>query len=384
MAKVAIVRCENYDAENVYQALKRGVDLLGGITRFVKPTERILLKPNLLRPKAPEMAVTTHPAVFAGVIRLLREAGCQAVAYGDSPGHGAPEKVARDVGLSAVAEAADVPLLEFSKGETVSFPQGTISKQFEIAQGVVASDAIISLPKMKTHKLTRITGAIKNQLGCVYGLNKGSFHAKYPNSLEFSQMLVDLNLLLGPRLYIMDGIVAMEGDGPGSGEPIPMNCLIISDDPVAVDATFARLVNLDTAMVPPIVYGEELGLGTATDIEYLGDEVAGFVNPDFDVDRIPVKNEATEGREFSLSHLAKIRGLITRKPVIYQDKCIGCGICIESCPLEDKALSWRPGKKRLPKYDYGKCIRCYCCQEMCPQKAIGVKTPLLGKILIYR
>ena len=385
MSKVALIRCDSYDQELVYQALKRGIELLGGIEQFVSPEEKILLKPNMLRSKKADSAVTTHPSVMEGMIRILEEAACQKLYYGDSPGLGNPEKVAEETGLKAVADAHQVELLEFSKGETVAYPEGKATKVFEIAQGVLETDALISLSKMKTHGLTRITGAVKNQLGCVYGLNKGASHARYPDIRQFARMLVDLNQMLAPRLYVMDGIIAMEGNGPASGTPVPMNVLLISQDPVAIDTVFAKLVDLDPDYVPLITAGAEMGLGEKewAKIEILGDDPIKMINRNFNVERIPVKNEnASSGK---LGQLSKIRGLITRKPVIIEERCIQCGICIASCPLPDKALRWKDSNKgKYPHYDYRKCIRCYCCQEMCPQKAITVKTPLLGKLFIYR
>ncbi|MGD9675969.1 MAG: DUF362 domain-containing protein, partial [Candidatus Bipolaricaulia bacterium] len=107
----------------------------------------------------------------------------------------------------------------------VSFPEGHLIKQFTIARGVLASDALVSIAKLKTHGLTRITGAIKNQFGCIPGPLKAEFHARLPNAVLFSQMLVDLNLLLRPRLFVVDGVVAMEGNGPQRGRPRPLHTL---------------------------------------------------------------------------------------------------------------------------------------------------------------
>ena len=106
-----------------------------------------------------------------------------------------------------------------------------------------------------------------------------------------------------------------------------------------------------------------------------------LINDNFSVERIPVKDEST----ISLSNLKFVKNWLTRKPVVIRERCVQCGICIASCPLEEKALHWQEvGSDRYPKYDYHRCIRCYCCQEMCPKKAIVVKTPLLGRIFIYR
>lgn len=382
-SKVVVLRCESYDSEQVFNTLRKGLNLLGGIERFIDKTDKILVKPNLLSGGKPEQLISPHPSVFEGIIRMLTEDNYK-IFYGDSPGFGNPEKVAEKAGLKKVADAYDIPLGEFTKSKTIHFPEGHICKQFEIAQAVLETDSIISLCKMKSHWLTRITGAVKNQLGCVYGLHKNALHGIFPDAISFSKMLVDLSMYLKPKLYIMDGIIAMEGNGPASGNPSPMNVILMSDDPVALDATFCRMINLKPEYIPYIVYGKEYGLGNwcTEEIDFLGDSLNSFINRDFDIPRIPVKNENITSRIWLLKLL---RRLVLRKPVIDHEKCTKCGICVAKCPVEGRALNFNcDDKSRSPIYDYSKCIRCYCCQEMCPQKAIDVKTPLIGKIILYR
>lgn len=379
-SKVAVIPCEGYEQKSVDEAIERGIALLGGWDLFLKRPEKILLKPNLLNRAAPERAVTTHPAVFEAVVKSLREKGYEHLSYGDSPGHpGNAEKTAELCGLKEVAERLEIPFADFNRSRTVDFVRGRITRKFEISQGVLDSDCIVNLCKMKTHQLERITGAVKNLFGCVYGMNKGASHAKYPDAESFAQMLIDLNLLLNARIHIMDGIVAMEGNGPASGTPVKMNVILISQDPVALDATFCRLVDLDPSGIPTVFYGSIFGLGhwKEGDIEILGvDNLKDYCNPHFDVAR-----EKSTGGKWAYINKLKV---LARKPVILKEKCIRCGACVTACPLEDKALLFpvtkemqTNGQKEVLVYDYKKCIRCYCCQEMCPEQAIIVKRKLI-------
>ncbi|NLX93314.1 MAG: DUF362 domain-containing protein [Clostridiales bacterium] len=377
-SKVVLIHCPVYDNEAVFEALQKGINLLGGLEAFVQKDEKILLKPNLLRKAAPEQAVTTHPTVFRAIAKLLREQGYSNLLYGDSPGSVmTPFKVAQAAGLKPAADEFNLLEGDFMNGVKIDFPEGKAVKSFSICKGVVDADAIINLCKMKTHALVRVTGAVKNTYGCVSGFNKGAGHAKYPDADNFSKMLADLNVLVKPKLHIMDGIMAMEGNGPGSGDPTPMNVLLISADPVALDSVFCHLVALDPQRVPTNVYAEIYGVGKShsKDIEVVTEDgvitceeaFAKYGNPKFNVNRGELKKENP--------------GKKGRKPHIVKEKCIKCGICVDICPVEEKALSMDKKAGTIPQYDYDKCIRCYCCQEMCPQKAIEVKTPLMVRLL---
>ena len=377
-SKVAIIECGEY--KDAKQAVAKAVELLGGWEQFVQPEESIILKPNLLTKSTPEQACTTHPAVFSAVGSLLREAGYSNLFYGDSPGpgRGGAEATARDCGIKAEADALGIPMADFDSGSKVLFPEGRTAKEFIICEGIQEKDAIINICKMKTHQLERITGAVKNIFGAVYGFNKGAAHAIYPSADVFAKMLADLNRMVKPRLHIMDGILAMEGNGPQSGDPVKMNVIIASADPVAVDAVFCRLVHLDPGLVHTNVHGQNYGVGTYENIEVLTETgeitieeaVAKWGNPDFNVPR---------GNNFSgtLPFVGSFIKLLDRKPVVKKEVCIGCGICVEACPLPEKAIFFKKGK---PAYNYHKCIKCYCCQEMCPKKAIDVRDTLVSKI----
>ena len=250
--------------------------------------------------------------------------------------------------------------------------------RWPVAKAVHDCDGMINLPKMKTHRLTRITAAVKNLYGCVPGTRKALYHVQHQDVREFSARLVDLALSLPTRLHILDGIVAMEGNGPRSGDPRQVGVLIFSTDPVAVDATFCRIVDMDPELMPTIVAGQRQGLGVyrETEIDYVGDALDAPRVPGFRMVRKPVYDNA------SYAHYRPIKNALLPRPTIDGGTCVRCGVCVEACPVPGKALQFENGRKQgPPEYDYGACIRCYCCQEACPHRAIGTVTPLIGRLL---
>lgn len=377
MVKVAIIRCESYDYEVVKAGVEKGIRLLGGPGAFVGKAEKILLKPNMLAGDPPEKCVTTHPSVFRAVAEVFMATGA-VVSYGDSPAIGNPSKVAQKAGLMEVADELNIPLADFKTGKDVFFEDGIQNRKFVIAQGVLESDGVISLPKLKTHGLERLTGCIKNQFGCIPGLLKGEYHVRLPDANDFAKMLVDLNRFVHPRLYIMDGVYGMEGNGPRGGSPRRMNMLLFAEDPVALDATVCRLIGLNPAYVPTTEFGRQFGAGTylEAEIEIVGDGFDAFRTADFQIERAPFK-------PFMGKILTQFfNDLLVSRPYILEEKCVKCGMCVAMCPARPKAVHWLDGvKSRPPTYNYEHCIRCYCCQEICPESAIKLKVPVLRKLM---
>ncbi len=375
-SQVALVRCNDYEEQRVAEAVARGVGLLGGMQAFLRPEERIVLKPNILVGEAPEKLISPHPLVFKAVARLAKGITPN-VSYGDSSAVGRPAGNMRRAGYAEVARELGIPLADFEGGRQVQFKDSPFLKRLMLANAVLNADGLISISKLKTHGLMRFTGAVKNQFGCVPGMLKAESHITQPNARDFAGMLVCLCLYLRPRLYVMDAVTAMQGNGPRGGSAKQMNALLFSADPVALDATACRMIDLDPAFVPTMGPGQDWGLGTfdPAEIELLGDPLDSFVQKDFDVVRSPVRAVP------SSAGMGLLRNLVSPRPVIDEARCKSCGTCVTHCPASPKAVDWRDGNQKAPPiYHYGRCIRCFCCQELCPEAAVLVTIPLLGRL----
>ena len=177
MSEVALIRCESYEYAEVMAAVQRGIDLLGGASSFVKPGEKILLKPNWIMAVPPQRCATTHPAVFKAVCEIFGIAGAD-LCYGDSPGHGTTEEetleAAHVTGFWEIASALNIPLADFLHSREIKMTSDFEPREFSIASGALDCDGIISLPKLKTQGFLKLTGAVKNQMGCIPGQAKGS------------------------------------------------------------------------------------------------------------------------------------------------------------------------------------------------------------------
>jgi len=357
-----MVKCPDYDRDRTFSAVKQAVDLLGGMRAFVKQGDRVLIKPNLLKAASPEAAVTTHPEIVRAVIRLVREAGGEAL-VGDSPGLGDLRKVCEKAGILDVVNEEGASLVELD--DAVAIKSTGRFHRFEVARWAIEADAIINLPKLKTHGMTTLTGAVKNLFGCVPGKRKVQWHFNTGvNHDAFARMLVELYALLKPRLTVMDAIVGMEGNGPGSGDPRRIGLVLAGQDAVAMDVVSARIVGARQDRLPILKAAAAAGIGETRfeEITLLGERLADVMVQGF---RLPPKEHAEwPVPEFLRSFL---KDALTRRPVIDHRACIQCNICQGHCPQNAITTTG----KRL-EINYRNCIRCFCCQEFCPRGAITV------------
>ncbi len=285
---VAVVRCDTYERDEVFAAVKKAIDLCGGIGAFVTPGQAILVKPNLLQGLAPDRCVTTHPEVVRTVVRLLGEHGCHVI-IADSPAAAIPytesnlKRAYAGAGYDRIAEDLGVELNTDTGYTIVPAPDGAVVRQLAIINPALSADAIVVVSKLKTHMWTCMSGGAKNLFGLVPGLEKLSLHARFPDEQNFGRMLVAINELAKPRLQVMDAVFGMEGNGPTSGAPRKIGVILASTDYSALDATAARLIGLDPIEICTIAAAAERGLYDAhgSGIRLVGDDLAQFVVSDY-------------------------------------------------------------------------------------------------------
>ena len=364
---VSIVRCADYGEGTCERALREVLAPFGGLD-WVRPGMRVVIKANLVSAMKPEKAATTHPALLAALTGMLRERGANVV-IGDSPGgtFAAPHlnAVYRVCGLSE-AEAAGAELnRDFSQKEA-ALPEAHTAKHITYTGYLDGADVIISFCKLKSHGMLSLSAATKNLFGAIPGIIKPEYHYRYPDPMDFADMLIDLNEFFRPKLYLVDAVQTMEGNGPTAGTPKYMGALLAGTNPHKIDLLCAKLIGLEAKNVPTLRAAQERGLtpASAEELEVSGD-AEEFVCKDF------VTVQKGTGTDFGAQKGkllgAAAKAVLRARPKLKRSRCVGCGVCRDTCPAH--AIVIEKGKAKI---DRRACIRCFCCQEFCPKGAMRV------------
>lgn len=381
MEKVALLRCSEYDVDVIEKKLREGFELLGGdsfLRSLIPYNSTVLLKPNMLSIESAGSPVITHYNVFEAVIRIIKDYSSK-ISFGDSPGFGDSRKAAERSGLMQVAEKYGVKFEDFTESVHVALDKSILCRSWNVARAPYEADVLITLPKLKTHAMAYFTGAVKNQFGCIHGTQKAEWHTRMPEAHNFCKMLLDLNTLVNTSFAILDGIIAMEGNGPKNGAPHRMDTLIMGSSVTAVDSVAVRLIGYDNPLDTPVLkeaYDSKWGAVIPEEIEVLGEKIEDMKAKNFKLCR------KSQGFYFVNHEVANfLKDMVAPNPSLIADKCVGCSRCSEVCPRKPDVITMvNVNGKLTPKWNMKKCIRCFCCQELCPAGAIETTYKTLGKI----
>jgi len=350
--KVSFVKCNSYNQKQVDKAIEKALSLID--FKF-KKNSKVLIKPNVVGsfPKK-QIAATTHPAVIEAICKILKKNNCK-IFIGDSPFTNAEDSF-KSSGIDKIAKKYG-KLIIFEQDKTINITdnKAKILKNFKISKTLRDVDLVINVPKLKTHVLTKFTGAVKNLYGVILGGMKQRLHTTAKGDKQFSKMLVDIYQNIKPQLTIMDGIIGMDGDGPTSGNIRKSNIILASKNGIALDIAAASMIGLNPKRVYYLKYAVKRKIYSGFKFQSVGIKPPELK---FEIPGVKEKKGA----------LKSLRNLFKEKPIVVdKNKCVKCGLCASRCPT--KAITLSP----FPTIDKKKCIRCFCCIEICPHDALSIK-----------
>ncbi len=349
--------CSEYKAEIIADSLRRGLSALN-LERAVKSGDRVLLKPNLVMAKAPELAVTTHPEVVRAVAMVLNDCGAR-LYLGDSPGFGSLEHCLEKSGLKTVMRKMDIDMVSFEQETVIQEPENLVAKKLVLAKAAFDYDKIVNLPKLKTHSMMGTTLAVKNLYGFIPGLRKVKWHLRAGHDRRlFARMMLDIYQQVVPTWNFLDGIEAMEGEGPTRGQPRDCGLLALSADAPLLDYLVEKWIGYPE-LTPLSLEAQSLG--------WLPEERLCACGSAVEKPLYPAIKPAKGAPQATFPGQRFWGRILVRRPLIIRSRCHLCSVCVQHCPAEVMKLV--DGKIVI---DYKRCIRCYCCQELCPYGAVRV------------
>lgn len=287
---VTLIRCNDYRPDGIAEAMEKQFELLGGLQRFVKSGDSVLLKPNFIAPRSRRHATQTDPAVVLEAARLLKDIGAKPI-VGDSPAWSNVFACVNALKLAEPLKKMSVPVKQLDNPRNCRI--GARETSVGISSVALDADVIINLPKFKSHQQLGATFAIKNMFGCVAGKQKALWHfAKGKNPDDFCELLIDIYRFLNPAVTIIDGIIAMDGSGPIRGRARDLGWLIGGTDPIACETICAELVGIEPGDLPIVKTAQKIGFGCSdrAKIEIAGDDFPSSTCTDFELpELIPIR-----------------------------------------------------------------------------------------------
>ena len=357
---VGIYKCSEYD-ENKLDDVINKLFLEHGFDEMILKGMNVALKPNLVSKKKPGEAVTTHPLFIKAVAKKIISLGANVVLC-DSFFSSYKENVLENYyTYNELKPLEEIGLkLNYDTSSEYVKIKGDLVSGCDIISPILNSDLVINLAKVKTHSLLNFSCATKNMFGILPGLRKTEMHSRFPKQIDFANAVIDISLAIKNQISIVDGILALEGNGPTAGTPRKLGVILASENQFELDYVANEIIGMDVKDSYIVAESIKRNLCDPTNIKVVGEKienvkVTGFKFPD------------TIGKK-TMGIGAGFAKHIKPYPIFNKDKCKLCKICIERCPRG--ALCVKNGKISLIKK---KCIACFCCHEHCPYKAIDIK-----------
>ena len=255
---VSLTQAHTYKREALRESIIALLEPLGGMAAFIKPKQRVLLKPNLLTGARPGKECTTRPELVYVIAQMVQEVGGQPF-LGDSPAFGTAKGVAIASGYQPILDELNLPIIDFQGKRYETVNQGF--NHLLLSKEAMEADVVINLPKVKSHSQLVLTLGTKNLFGCVPGKMKAWWHMEAgKDANRFGEMLVETARAINPNLTIIDGIIGHEGNGPSGGEPRNLGILGASTDVFALDRAVAKILNVPPQDIPTVAASLRLGL----------------------------------------------------------------------------------------------------------------------------
>lgn len=366
MEKVAVVKCESYDLDEVYIAVKEGLQAI----EFVIPENKtVLIKPNIMSQNRPVQHTITHYALIDALCRLLSEKNCE-ILIGDSISffqRGLTRHAFITSEIATVAQKYGGKLIAFDEEPLLRIDENLIGlKELFIPRILLNVDLVINACKLKTHAGMRLSGAIKNMFGCLPGGYKQRIHQWTGNEFELADVFIDIHNHIKPGLSVMDAIVSLDGGPTALGQPVNTSQILISTNAPALDIVAAKMIGYKPEELPILIEAKKRGLIKSFDDLM----VIGKYTP-VRFKRLVKKDLFRRSNKNSIFVKDTYVNLLVSK-----SRCTKCKKCIPACPVH--ALNENNLKISL---DSTVCINCYYCLSICPENAIKIKRKPLNMII---
>lgn len=364
--KVSSVKCESYDLQEVYAALKEAIKKIDFQLPFNK---KVLIKPNIMSQNKPDQHSITHYSIVEVLCQLLKENNCR-ILIGDSIAFyqkGLTRKAFETSKIKEVAIKYGAKIIPFDEEKLVKVSiNNSVLNELYIPECILEADMVINACKLKTHGGMRLSGALKNMFGCLPGGYKQLIHMWSKNDYELSDIMLDIHKIIKPAISVMDAVISLDGGPSAIGKPVRTSRILASVNAGSLDLAACMIMGYEPNHIPLLICAKNRSMiSDFDDIELQGD----FIPTHF---KKLVKGDILE--QYGKPGIFVKHTYVS--PTVRNSKCINCGICQKFCTVGAFII-----KENEVAIDHQRCIKCYGCLHICPVKAITIKSSNINKFI---